>query len=223
MKRSLGSYPLWLRCWHWSNALLFVILLITGLSMHYSQPGPPPLTFRIDVLVHNTTGVLLTLFYCLFLYGNLRLGNGRYYEVTGTDLNPGLFRQAHYYLWGIFVGAPHPYPDSGDRKFNPLQKLFYLVVMYVLFPIIIVTGWGLLFPQQLPERMLGAPGITVSALAHTYIGFCLSLFMVIHIYTGSTGTTLGELLHLMWSGHVDQPELDSPVRTPDLANPANKS
>ena len=38
MRRESG-YPLWLRCWHWGNALLFVILLITGISMHYSKPG----------------------------------------------------------------------------------------------------------------------------------------------------------------------------------------
>jgi thiosulfate reductase cytochrome b subunit len=218
MKRPLGSYPLWLRCWHWSNALLFVILLITGLSMHYSQPGPPPITFRIDVLVHNAAGLLLVLFYCLFLYGNMRLGNGRYYEVSGADLNPGLWRQARYYLWGIFVGSPHPYPDSGERKFNPLQKLIYLVVMYVLFPVIIVTGWGLLFPQRLPDRMLGAPGLTVFALTHTYIGFSLSLFMVVHIYLGSTGTTLGELVRFMWSGNVEHPEVSPRLRTRDFAD-----
>src|SRR5450631_2633530 len=93
MKRQLDSYPLWLCCWHWSNAFLFVILLITGLSLHYSHPGPPPLTFRVDIFIHNTAGVLLTLFYLLFLGGNLWLGNGRYYKITANDLNPGLWRQ----------------------------------------------------------------------------------------------------------------------------------
>ena len=151
MKRPLDSYPLWLCCWHWSNAFLFVILLITGLSLHYSHPGPPPLTFRVDIFIHNTAGVLLTLFYLLFLGGNLWLGNGRYYKITANDLNPGLWRQPRYYLWGIFVGSPHPYPDSGERKFNPLQKLVLLGVMYLLFPIIIVTGWALLFPSGYPN------------------------------------------------------------------------
>jgi len=62
MKRKSG-YPLWLRCWHWGNAMLFVILLITGISMHYSEPGAPPFGFRADVLIHNASGILLTLFY----------------------------------------------------------------------------------------------------------------------------------------------------------------
>ena len=85
MKRKSG-YPLWLRCWHWGNALLFVILLITGISMHYSEPGAPPFGFRADVLIHNASGILLTLFYGLFLFGNFVLGNGRYYKVVAGDI-----------------------------------------------------------------------------------------------------------------------------------------
>ena len=217
MRRELGGYPLWLRFWHWGNALLFVILLITGLSMHYSKPGPA-LGFRSDVLIHNTAGALLTLLYCLFLYGNLRLGNGRYYRIVGEDIEPGLLWQTRYYLWGIFVGSPHPYPHSAGRKFNPLQKMFYLVVMYFLFPILTVTGWALLFPGQLPEAMFGVPGIGLWALVHTYTGYFLSLFMVIHVYLGTTGSTPGELFHHMWFGDAGLPEPAPTVRRPDLGD-----
>jgi len=93
MRRDLGPYPLWLRCWHWGNALLFVTLLISGFRIHFSNLGPPPLGFRTDVLIHNTAGILLTLFYCLFLYGNLRFGNARYYLIVADDIIPGLVRQ----------------------------------------------------------------------------------------------------------------------------------
>ncbi len=213
--RQESAYPLWLRCWHWSNAVLFVTLLITGFTMHYSKPAPS-LGFRGDVLIHNAAGILLTLLYCLFLYGNLRLGNGRYYKIVAGDIEPGLIRQASYYLWGIFVGSPHPYPHSHERKFNPLQKLFYLVVMYVLFPILTVTGWALLFPDRLPAEMFGAPGIGLWALAHTYTGFFLSLFMVVHVYLGTTGPTLGTLFRFMWFGDAET-EPASPDHTPDLA------
>ena len=217
MRRELGAYPLWLRFWHWSNAVLFVVVLITGLSMHYSKPGPT-LGFRSDVLIHNTAGALLTLFYCLFLYGNLRLGNGRYYRVVAGDIEPGLLWQTRYYLWGIFVGSPHPYPHSEERKFNPLQKMFYLAVMYLLFPILTVTGWALLFPGQLPEAMFGVPGIGLWALAHTYTGYFVSLFMVIHVYLGTTGSTPGALFRFMWSGDTGRPEPASPVLRPDLGD-----
>ena len=219
MRRDLGPYPLWLRCWHWGNALLFVTLIITGFSMHFSKPGPPPLGFRTDVLIHNTAGILLTLFYCFFLYGNLRFGNGRYYLIEADDITPGLARQAGYYLWGIFAGSPPPYPHDAhneERKFNPMQKMSYLMTMFVLFPILIVTGWALLFPHRLPEEMFGVPGIGVWALVHTYTGFFLSLFMVVHIYLGTTGETPGELYRFMWSGVG--PEPTPTLRTPDLGH-----
>ena len=219
MRRELGAYPLWLRFWHWGNAVLFVTLLITGLSMHYSNPGPA-LGFRTDVLIHNTAGALLTLFYCLFLYGNLRLGNGRYYRIVAGDIEPGLFRQARYYLWGIFVRSPHPYAHSEERKFNPLQKMIYLVVMYLLFPILTVTGWALLFPGQLPEAIFGVPGIGLWALVHTYTGYFLSLFMVVHVYLGTTGTTPTALFRFMLSGDTGQSDEAAAVRTPDLQSRA---
>ncbi|HVN18799.1 MAG TPA: cytochrome b/b6 domain-containing protein [Terriglobales bacterium] len=222
MRRELGAYPLWLRLWHWSNAVLFVVLLITGLSMHYSRPAPS-LGFRGDVLIHNAAGAVLTLFYCLFLYGNLRLGNGRYYHIVAGDIEPGLLLQTRYYLWGIFVGSPHPYPHSEQRKFNPLQKLFYLAVMYLLFPILTVTGWALLSPGRLPEAMFGVPGIGFWALAHTYIGYFLSLFMVIHVYLGTTGTTPGQLFRLMWFGETGRPEHLPTPRSPDSGDrPGNR-
>jgi thiosulfate reductase cytochrome b subunit len=198
-----NPYPVWLRVWHWTNAVLFVTLLITGISLHFSKAGPPPFGFRSDILIHNTSGALLTLFYGLFLYGNRRLGNGRYYRVVTDDIYPGIIRQTRYYLWGIFVGSLHPYPHTEERKFNPLQKLFYLVVMYLLFPILVVTGWALLFPDKLPEQMFGEPGIGAWAVLHTYTGFALALFMVIHIYLGTTGATPATLFHDMWYGEAE--------------------
>ncbi len=221
MRRDFGPYPLWLRCWHWGNVLLFVILLITGFSMHFSSLAPPPVTFRTVVLVHNTAGILLTLFYCFFLFGNLLFGNARYYLITADDIAPGMLRQASYYLWGIFLGYPHPYPHdphNEERKFNPMQKMSYLTVMFLLFPMLIVTGWALLFPYLLPKEIFGMPGIASWAVVHTYTGYCIFLFMIVHTYLGTTGSTPGQLFGFMWSGV--SPEPASTLRTPDLGERA---
>ena len=59
--------------------------------------------------------------------------------------------------------------------------------------------------------MLGVPGIGLWALVHTYTGFCLSLFMVVHIYLGTTGATLGELFRFMWFGDTEIREPASPI------------
>jgi thiosulfate reductase cytochrome b subunit len=197
MRRGIGSHPAWLRWWHWSNAVLFGALLITGLSMHYSRAA---VGFRMTVLIHNSAGILLTVCYGVFFAGNILWGNGRYYRLVAGDLSIGLLRQARHYLLGIFLGEPAPFPHTEERKFNPLQKLSYLFVMSVPVPLLIVTGWVLLFPGRLPNEMFGIPGIAIWAIAHAALGFLLSLFTVVHVYLGTTGATPGELFRLMLTG-----------------------
>ena len=199
MKGQSEPYPLWLRLWHWTNALLCLVLLITGLTLHYAQPALAG-QFRRIVLVHNSSGILLTLFYLMFLFGNMFWGNGRYYLLSAGDLSWGLLSQTRQYLLGIFVGEKPPFPHTVGRKFNPLQKLSYLFIMYLLFPLLIITGWALLFPERLPPQMFAVPGIGVPALSHTILGFFLSLFIVVHAYLGTTGSTLTELYRLILTG-----------------------
>jgi thiosulfate reductase cytochrome b subunit len=215
MKDEVRPYPVWLRVWHWSNALLFVVLMITGLSMHYSAPGRPEVSFRSVVLIHNAAGVLLTLCYGLYLLGNFGLGNGRYYRLAPGDLSYGALRQTRYYLLDIFLGEPHPFPHTATRKFNPLQKLTYLAVMFGLLPLVIVAGWALFFPAQLPANPFGLPGITLWALAHAYLGYFASLFMAVHIYLGTTGETPGSLFRLMLTGHTARRTSPGPPGTGD--------
>jgi len=100
--------------------------------------------------------------------------------------------------------------------------MFYLAVMFLLFPILIVTGWALLFPDRLPNKTFGAPGIAWWALAHTYTGFFLFLFMIVHIYLGTTGATPGELFRFMWSGDVG-PEPTSTLGSLELGDRAGSN
>ena len=95
----------------------------------------------------------------------------------------GLLRQFRYYAWGIFRGDPHPYPHSEERKFNPLQKLSYIAVMYIFMPVVIITGWGLMFPDAVViGKIFGTSGLHLADLLHIISGFVLSMFMFIHVY-----------------------------------------
>ncbi len=205
MNRTLNLYPGWLRAWHWTNVGLFVALAITGTSMHFAEPGAPQVDFRTARFVHNSAGLLLTAFYIFYLAGNALGRNGHYYLPQGDDLGRGLLRQARYYLGGIFRGEPHPYGHSRDRKFNPLQKLTYAGLMYLVYPLLLVSGWLMFFPEKMPERLAGVTGVGVVSLAHSAIGYALSLFMVVHIYLGTTGETPGALFRAMWTGSVTPP------------------
>lgn len=200
MDEKLYLYPVWVRVWHWVNALLFLVLIVTGLSMQYSSPEYPLIRFDWAVSLHNTGGILLTASYIYFLFANSFTGNAKYYRIYRKGLTDRLKKQFRYYLIGVFRNEKPPFPVNSGRKFNPLQKLSYSVVMYVLMPLIIITGFALLFPEMIFTRVFGISGIHLTDLFHIFIGFVLSIFMFVHIYFCTFGKTASSNFKSMING-----------------------
>ncbi len=100
----------------------------------------------------------------------------------------------------MFKGEKHPFPVTLDRKFNPLQKLTYVLTMYVAFPLLIISGLGLLFPETVINRFLGVSGMILTDILHITMGFFISIFMIIHIYTCTLGARPTSLFKSMISG-----------------------
>ena len=186
---ALYLYSTWVRVWHWLNALLFLVLILSGASMHFSGT-PWLLGFETARPVHNVSGILLTLGWIGFVIGNLRTANGRFYRVRFQGLIARLSAQARYYAVGIFRNEPHPFHPSETEKFNDLQKLTYLGVMYGLMPLLIVSGWAFLLVPYLPKLLLGINSVWVVAMSHLTLAYLLTLFLLTHLYIITTGTTL---------------------------------
>jgi thiosulfate reductase cytochrome b subunit len=196
-------YPKWLRAWHVTNAVLFLILIVTGLSMQYTDKENLSYVvgFAHAVKWHNFAALLLTISYIIFVTGNLLTKNGRYYKISGKNFKEELVKQFKYYSWGMFRGEKHPFPVTEERKFNPLQKVTYVVAMYVAMPLLIISGVGLLFPEITITRFFGVSGLILTDILHITMGFFLSLFMVIHIYTCTLGAKPTSLFWGMISGY----------------------
>lgn len=182
-------YPVWVRFWHASNAILCLLLIFTGVSMQYASLESPLMSFGLAVSMHNISGILLTIFYLVFIIGNLTSENGIYYRQRIMGFGKEIIKQMKYYSYGMFVGEPAPFKISKIRKFNPIQKMTYIAVMYVLMPFIFITGWALLFPEIIVTRLFQFGGITLTSLFHTVLGFFVSLFLIIHIYFCTVGHT----------------------------------
>lgn len=200
MADKIYFYPVWIRIWHWLNGLMFLLLLVSGLSMRYSNPDYPLIRFDIAVSIHNFAGIIVTIAYFVFVIGNLVTSNGRFYTFKLREIFGQLKKQIIYYTFGIFKHEPSPFPLSESRKFNPLQKVSYVGAMYAFLPILIISGLGLLFPETIISRLFALSGIYLTDLVHIFSGFLLSVFMVIHIYFCTIGKTATSNFRSMING-----------------------
>ncbi len=196
-------YPKWIRIWHVVNAIMFLILIVTGLSMQYTdkENAAYVVGFAKAVRLHNFAAIVLVLNYIIFVTGNLVTNNGKYYRIGRKDFLSNLFKQFKYYSGGMFKGEKHPFPVTEERKFNPLQKLTYVLAMYVAFPLLIISGIGLLLPEITITTFFGISGLILTDILHITMGFFLSIFMVIHIYTCTLGARPTSLFWGIISGY----------------------
>ncbi len=183
-QNKLYFYPVWLRIWHGFNALGILTLIATGLSM---QSSVDIIGFKSIVSIHNIAGIVVSLSYLLYFFGNMFTPNGQFYIIKPKGFLKRPIKQAYYYAWGMFHGMQAPYPLSEKRKFNPLQKYSYIVVMYMFVPLVILSGIALLFPEIIIDRIYSLSGVFVTAVVHSAMGFLISVFLIVHLYIASIG------------------------------------
>jgi thiosulfate reductase cytochrome b subunit len=183
-------YPVIIRLWHVLNAVLCLALIVTGISMQFSNPKYPLIRFNVAVSVHNIVAILLSFNYIVFIVGNIVSGNGRHYKIRLKGMFSDLKQQMTYYTKGLFQHEKAPFPITRERKFNPLQLFTYLMVMGICVPVIIITGIALMYPDLfIPLRFLGFSALHLTDLVHIMAGFVISLFMMVHVYFCTIGRT----------------------------------
>ena len=201
-------YPLWIRIWHWLNAMCCLILIVTGLSLHFADKEDPFISFELSILIHNIAGVVMALLYMMFIIGNVITRNGIHYRIRFSGLYGRLLRQVRYYLFEVYWNKQHPFPAEENCKFNPLQQLTYLAIMYGLVPPLVISGLLLLIPESIPDELLGTGTILPVALLHTVASYLLFLFMVVHVYIATTGHSITSNYKSMVTGWHEEQEID---------------
>lgn len=204
--RKVYMYPRWLRFWHWINAILFFLLILSGVSMQYSDTSSFLMPFEYAIVTHNVCGILLSVVFLYYLYFNIKTRNYKQYIPQLRGAKEMYLKQMRYYLYGVFKGEPHPFETTPENKFNPLQRLTYFLIMFLAVPGIIITGWLLMFPELAPEQIMGMGGVWPMALLHITIGFFLNLFFIGHIYLATHGETATANFKSMingWHLHIE--------------------
>lgn len=203
-KKRLYLYPVWIRTWHAINALTFILLTLTGISLHYASAEGSLIPFQLSITIHNFCAIILTINYGVFVIGNMISGNGMFYRKWRKNLWPKLWKQFMFYAVGIFKGEPHPFPITKKQKFNPLQKVSYVFAMYFGMPLLIISGIGLMFPEKISATIFNISGLLFYDVLHIVVGFTLSMFLLIHLYTCTLGDKPGTLFKSMINGYHEE-------------------
>lgn len=188
--QSIYVHPLPVRIWHMINAVGFVAMLLTGAQIRYI--GLVDLmSFRTAVTVHNWIGFVLIGNYFIWLLFYLFTDKIRVYhpELSPTKHFKASFRQLQYYGYGIFKGSPNPHQISAYDKFNPMQSMMYQVVMFLLVPLVAVTGILLWDVQGFYGAVDFFGGVRVVDTVHVLIFIFFAFFIFFHVYMGSLGHT----------------------------------
>jgi len=190
----------WIRIWHWTNAALILTLGTTGMSLHFANPNLPLVEFSLAVRIHNVAGVTLLVAYLFFVVANVVSGNWWQFVPKPPGILKRLIVQGNWYAYGVFRGDPPPHEPTSEEHFNVLQAVTYWSVMYLLMPVIILSGLVYLYPQFAPDKLFGFDGLLPVALLHYLSATAILLFMLSHIYLGTTGKTVGQMFKMMFTG-----------------------
>lgn len=192
MKYKISMYKRFERFWHWLQTGLIIVLSITGFELHgeYRLFG-----YQSAHALHIQAAWSLLALSAFAIFWHLTTGEWRQYVPTLKNFD----RILHHYLVGIFLGMPHPYKKTPEEKLNPLQRLSYLFLKLIILPVLIISGLGCFFYNQLPA--MGLPiDLEPLALVHTAGAFLMLIFMVIHIYMTTTGGTVWSYTLAMITG-----------------------
>jgi thiosulfate reductase cytochrome b subunit len=194
--------PTPVRIWHWLNAFGIVPLTVTAAQLRFPEYVTLFSSYKSVILLHNTAGLVVAASFSLwfFYYGLVARNMRKIYVPTKDDLSVGLIRQAKFYLLTYFLGWPNPHHATPDDKFNPMQKSAYMAIMFVLMPLVALSGILLTNVSPLREVVILVGGLKLLVALHFLMACCLVAFLFTHVYLATLGKTPMAYIKPMWTG-----------------------
>src|SRR6202162_5903798 len=199
------------RVTHWITALCFFALLVSGVELVISHPRfywgeagnvSTPALFHLPIPASRATvptgyGYVLPdqngwSRYLHFQAAWAAVLTGLLYAIWGlwtghfrSNLFPAPAERTWRSAWGVM--SKHirlKRPDPADAlSYNVLQRAAYLMVIFVLFPLVIWTGLALspAFDSAVPAAVTALGGRQSARTLHFFVSVFLLLFLVVHI------------------------------------------
>ncbi len=194
--KKIELFPYWIRIWHLISSMLFVLLLFSGIGIHFGI-----ISIHTALTVHVSSGVALAVAYLFFFIANIASGNIKHYFKKPENFFENLKKELKYYFWDIFLKQELPY-NPEKSKFGIVKQIIHAKMMYFILPLIIITGLILFLPNLFSKEIMKDSSIWLVSLIHTTLGYILTLFFIFHAYLGTTGKTVGDLFSGIIKGSV---------------------
>ncbi len=162
--------PLWIRILHWVIAVLLLLLIITGITQHFSTAQFSIIDYSVATTIHEVGGITLSIVYVLFLVGIFITGYWRKYVPHSKNF--------WRHVWGqsLFFGR------------NP-------AIVFLILPLLVITGLIYLYPGYLPEKVLGFDGLWTIAVGHYVIGVIGTAYTIGHIFMALLTGTVHKMIY----------------------------
>ena len=181
------------RLWHWGQALLVILLALTGFDLHFHWGL---FGFEQAVEWHRALAWVFVVLIAFAAFWHATTGEWRQY----LPMPSKTAAMVHYYLVGIFKNEPHPTKKTEISKLNPLQRITYAGLKIVLIPLLVVSGFFYYYFNDLPGVGLPVVALHTIAYVHTVAAYLMIAFMVAHVYLTTTGHTVFSNIKAMITG-----------------------
>lgn len=162
--------PLWIRVLHWIIAILFLLLIVTGITQHFATVQFSLMDYSLATTIHEVGGIMLTVMYVLFVISIFMTGYWRKYLPRGKKFWRLVWQQSKFY----------------GR--NP-------AMIFLILPLLLITGLLYLYPDFVPERVLGFDGLWTIAMAHYAVGVLATAYTIGHIFMGFFTGTMRKMIY----------------------------
>jgi len=242
------------RVTHWIATLCFFALLVTGIEIVISHPRfywgetgnvmmKPLFTIHIPAsrdtvptgygyVMPDQNGWSRYLHFQAawvavltgLVYGLASLWNGHFRKDIAPAPGDRNLRAFRHVIARYLHRAPAN-PD-GSHGYNVVQRIAYLAVIFVLFPLIIWTGLAMspAFDSAVPLAVIALGGRQSARTLHFFVSGALVLFLIVHVVM-VTLSGFRSRMSAMIIGHADAPghEVPGPEVPGPIPSPAFKS
>ncbi|MDY0102102.1 MAG: cytochrome b/b6 domain-containing protein [Lentimicrobium sp.] len=185
------------RFWHWTQMATVGLLTITGFEIHGSFTL---LGFETSVRLHNAFAITFIILGVITIFWLIVTGQYKNFIPTSKKFK----EQIRFYTRGIFKGEPHPTKKSYENKLNPIQRIVYLGLLILIFPVQTITGLLYMY-YHYPQNPIDANGLWFAVIAHTFGAFLVVAFVIGHVYMTTTGHRLSSNIRGMITGYEEEP------------------